>query len=64
MTKKTLSCKQPDRDEPRLVCGYPLPCPYHTVIVTETQVRVPIRMQHVKDRAKQIRGAIFNDKKL
>ena len=26
-------CKRGDRDEPSLVCGYPLPCPYHTVII-------------------------------
>lgn len=23
-------CAQPDRDEPRIECGYPLPCPHHT----------------------------------
>lgn len=22
-------CSKPDRHEPRLQCGYPLPCPYH-----------------------------------
>lgn len=21
-------CKQPDRHEPRMKCGYPLPCPH------------------------------------
>lgn len=26
-------CKQPDRDTPELICGYPLPCPYHTVTI-------------------------------
>ncbi len=26
-------CKRPDRQEPRLKCGYPLPCPYHTIEV-------------------------------
>jgi len=26
-------CRKPDRDSPKLVCDYPLPCPYHTVIV-------------------------------
>jgi hypothetical protein len=28
-----LFCQQPDRDVPRIKCGYPLPCPFHTVIV-------------------------------
>jgi len=26
-------CTQPDHDEPRIECGAPLPCPYHTSIV-------------------------------
>lgn len=26
-------CKKPDRDVPELLCGYPLPCPYHTILV-------------------------------
>lgn len=26
-------CQKPDRHVPKLTCGYPLPCPYHTVIV-------------------------------
>ncbi len=27
------TCRKPDRDMPKLVCGYPLPCPYHTAII-------------------------------
>lgn len=31
---KTLKrCEHPDRDCPKLKCGYPLPCPFHTVRV-------------------------------
>ena len=26
-------CKQPDRHQPKLTCGYPLPCPYHTILI-------------------------------
>lgn len=33
-------CKQPDRDEPRLKCGYPLPCPHHTLIADIAQQTV------------------------
>lgn len=35
MKKRTAhpTCKQPDRDEPRLVCGYPMPCPHHTITI-------------------------------
>lgn len=28
-------CDQPDRHEPKLKCGYPLPCPHHTLVVEE-----------------------------
>jgi hypothetical protein len=28
-------CAQPDRDEPRIECGYPLPCPHHTRVSGE-----------------------------
>jgi len=26
-------CKHPDHDEPGLICGHPLPCPWHTVTI-------------------------------
>lgn len=25
------TCRHPDRDQPKMLCGYPLPCPWHTV---------------------------------
>lgn len=33
MAKKTLTCRQPDRHVSKLLCGYPLPCPWHTVVL-------------------------------
>ncbi len=41
---RALTCRRPDRDEPRMTCGYPLPCPHHTVIadVAKQTVTVPI----------------------
>lgn len=33
MEKKVLTCKHPDRDCPKLMCGHPLPCPWHTAIL-------------------------------
>ncbi len=45
MSEKT-HCRRPDRDVPGLLCGYPLPCPYHTVTIDTTtdppQLNVPI----------------------
>ena len=34
-------CKQPDRHVPEMICGFPLPCPYHTVIIDTTAKPVP-----------------------
>lgn len=31
--RETGKCTGSDRDVPGLVCGYPLPCPYHTYVV-------------------------------
>ena len=36
-----MNCKHPDRDVPKLVCGYPLPCPYHTVLINADAKPVP-----------------------
>ncbi len=30
--KKVEFCTSPDRHVPKIKCGYPLPCPYHTVV--------------------------------
>lgn len=32
-----LTCKHPDRDCPKLMCGHPLPCPYHTAQIDLTK---------------------------
>jgi len=39
-----LSCQKPDVDSPKLVCGHPLPCPHHTVIidVPRQQIAIPV----------------------
>lgn len=33
-----MTCRRPDRDEPKLLCGYPIPCPWHTVVLDTTTV--------------------------
>ena len=35
-TSDRTTCAQPDRDEPRLRCGYPLPCPWHTIVLRQS----------------------------
>jgi len=34
--KDVLTCRQPDRDCPKLLCGHPLPCPWHTAVIDTT----------------------------
>jgi hypothetical protein len=44
------TCTKPDRDEPRLVCGYPLPCPHHTVVLEH---QPEVEHSSVADRERQ-----------
>ena len=43
--KSAQVCRQPDHEEPRLTCGHPVPCPYHTVKIrldkTPAEVQIP-----------------------
>ncbi len=36
-----LMCKRRDKDVGGLVCGHPLPCPYHTVVIDTEALPVP-----------------------
>ena len=46
MSKEHLHCRRPDRHVPESICGYPLPCPWHTAIIDTTcdpaTVTVPV----------------------
>lgn len=33
---ETLHCQRPDRTSPGIICGFPLPCPYHTAVIDIT----------------------------
>lgn len=46
-------CDQPDRDEPKIKCGYPIPCPFHTVLIDGDKITSPIKLdstaeEHIK----------------
>ena len=28
------TCKKQDKDIPEIICGHPLPCPYHTLTIS------------------------------
>lgn len=56
------TCKHPDRDVPKLVCGYPLPCPWHTVVVDSTvtpaTVTIPVTSDAMMSPARERVGEI------
>lgn len=37
--KDNLTCKRPDRHVPGIVCGYPIPCPHHTIVLNENEIK-------------------------
>lgn len=41
-------CQRSDRHAPGLVCGYPLPCPHHTVVLTVAQL-FPPKLEKISD---------------
>jgi hypothetical protein len=48
-------CEQPDRDEPRIKCGYPIPCPFHTVLIDDGKIKSPIELdKSAEDHLKRV----------
>ena len=53
-------CDKPDRHNPKLKCGHPMPCPYHTVIIDGDNIFYPEEKdektkQHVRDIAEALK---------
>lgn len=50
------TCRHPDRDTPKLMCGYPLPCPWHTAIIHADRdpvtVEIPITSDAIRSRGR------------
>ena len=38
--RQSITCAKPDRDVPRLVCGYPIPCPWHTSVIRGGEIYI------------------------
>jgi len=59
-----LFCRQPDRDAEAIglknsVCGYPLPCPHHTLVVQENgHIHVPPHADISWQQLKEVRKAV------
>ncbi len=63
------TCQQPDRDEPKLTCGYPIPCPHHTVLVDATKLPALVTgAEHlpasIRRKLQQIGDAAGSDEQL
>jgi len=54
------TCRHPDRDVPKLMCGYPLPCPWHTVTidVSAGTVTIPIASDALKSPMRERVGEV------
>lgn len=52
-------CKRPDRDVPQLVCDYPIPCRWHTLVVDTTceppTITVPATAKAAMKSIRQLR---------
>lgn len=52
-------CDKPDRHDPKLVCGHPTPCPWHTVKVDSNtdpwEIRIPVTARYLLDEPKILR---------
>ena len=62
----TLTCKHPDRDCAKMMCGYPLPCPWHTATIDTTKnpptITIPVTAEAAwngRDKLAQI-GELFD----
>jgi hypothetical protein len=64
-------CERPDRDVPGIICGHPLPCPYHTVTIDTTDVvptvkipvtSVPVIKRETLEVLKEIACSIHEEK--
>ncbi len=67
-----MHCERPDREISGLICGHPIPCPYHTAVIDTTcepaTVTVPITSKPAHDpellnALKDIGRAIVEDRK-
>jgi len=54
-------CNGPDRDFPDMKCGYPLPCPYHTVKInldsSPPSLTIPITADEALKKSRKLQLA-------
>jgi len=47
-------CKHADRHYPKLRCGYPLPCPFHTATIEDGAVFQPVTLKLEKTHIRRL----------
>lgn len=47
-------CDKPDRDNPKIKCGYPKPCPHHTVVIDKNTITYPVSLDVKAKNRKRI----------
>ncbi len=56
------TCRHPDRDEPCIMCGYPLPCPWHTAVIHADKdpatVEIPVTSDAMKSPMRERLGEV------
>ena len=58
-----LLCKQPDRDVPKIECGHPLPCPYHTLVIEADSMEQAVdKVVSVVDTLRKLRQRQENNR--
>ena len=58
MNQKYGTCEKPDKDNPKLICGYPIPCPHHTIIIDtikDTRTKLQARVSDIKNVFRSIK---------
>jgi hypothetical protein len=56
-------CDKPDRDVPGIVCGFPIPCPYHTFVIDNDKIEYPSHTGLIDiDHVHKIRDALTEQK--
>lgn len=63
-----MNCEKPDRHVSTLVCGYPMPCPWHTYVVDVATERVTVpkygSSRKMTRRLQQIADVLNNHEEL
>ena len=58
LVRRVMTCRQPDRDCPKLLCGHSIPCPWHTVVIDTTVEPAILHIPVTATAALQVRDTL------